>query len=262
MPDRAALNLASLGPAPLETKLYAAAAAGFSAVGLDLQEIQQAGELGVRELRLCELSVAELAGLSGWDSSDRTSRTLALARAETAFELAARLSSSLVIAWPPAEAADPIPLAGAFAELCRLAQPSGVRVGLEFLGGAETVRDVASSWEILQLAEAQNGGLVIDAFQFHRGGSTLDMLEPVPGDKVYFVQLSDAVDLPLRQLQEQHRVYPGSGAIALEPLLAAIQGKGYSGYYSLELRNERYWQEDPLLVAREGLRSLRALNIT
>jgi 2-keto-myo-inositol isomerase len=150
----------------------------------------------------------------------------------------------------------------AFADICRLAEPSGVRVGLEFLGDSENVRDLASAWEIVQLAEAPNGGLVIDTFHFHRGRSTLQMLEPVAGDKIFFVQVSDAVDLPPSELQDRHRVYPGSGAIPLEPLLAAIRNKGYSGYCSLELQNESYWQEDPLLVAREGLRAMRRLEIT
>jgi len=262
MSNRAALNLASLGPAPLDTKLYAASAAGFSAVGLALEEMQEAGELGSRELRLCELSVAELAGLSGWASPDRTSRMVAMAQAETAFELGAALKCSVVIAWPPMEAVDPVVAGGAFAELCRLAEPSGTRVGLEFLADAQTVRDLASAWEIVQLAEAPNGGLVIDTFHFHRSQSTIEMLEPVTGDKIFFLQLSDAVDLPARELQERHRVYPGSGVIPLEPLLAAIQGKGYSGYCSLELHNESYSQEDPLLVAREGLRAMRSLDIT
>jgi len=175
MPDRAALNLASLGPAPLESKLYAAAAAGFRAVGLVREEMQKAGEDGQREVRLSQL---------------------------------------------------------------------------------------AAAWEIIELAEAPNGGLVIDAFHFHRGGSSPEMLVPVTGDKIFLVQISDAVDLPVRDLHDRHRVYPGSGAIPLEPLLSAVRDKGYSSYYSLELHNEGYWQQDPLLVAREGFRAVSRFDLS
>ncbi|UCC69688.1 MAG: sugar phosphate isomerase/epimerase, partial [Armatimonadota bacterium] len=230
MPDRIALNLASLGPAPLETKLYAASAAGFSTVGLILDEMEAAGERGAREITLCDLSVAELAALSGWVAPDHTSRMLAMAHAEATFELAAKLGSFVVIAWPPAGPADPIVVGRAFADICRLAEPSGIPVALEFLGDSESICDLASAWEIVQLAEAPNGGLAIDTFHFHRGRSTLQMLEPVAGDKIFFVQVSDAVDLPPSELQDRHRVYPGSGAIPLDPLLAAIHDKGYSGY--------------------------------
>ena len=262
MPGRAALNLATLGPAPLESKLYAAAAAGFRAVGLVREEMQQAGEDGQRELRLSQLAPAELMGVAGWMAQDRASRAVAMAQAEVAFELAATLGCSVAVAWPPMEAVDSVAAARAFADLCRLAEPFGVRVGLEFLGNSEGVGTLASAWEIVELAEAPNGGLVIDAFHFHRGGSSPEMLEPVTGDRILLVQLSDAVDLPARELHDRHRVYPGSGAIPLEPLLSAVQDKGYSGYYSLELHNEGYWQQDLLLVARECLRAVTRFDLT
>ena len=262
MPDQAALNLATLGPVALEKKLYAAAAAGFSAVGLLREEMERAGGEGAEELRLSELSSAELMGLSGWMDQDHTSRMLALAGAESTFAASAGLGCSVVIAWPPAEPVDPVTAAGAFAELCRLARPFGVRVGLEFLGDSESISHLAAAWEVVEAADTSNGGLVIDTFHFHRGGSTLEMLEPIPGDSIFLVQLSDCADLPLHELQDRHRVYPGFGAIALQPLLAAISNKGYSGYYSLELHNEGYWHEDPLVVAREGLRAIHRLDIT
>lgn len=262
MPDRAALNLASLGPAPLESKLYAAAAAGFRAVGLVRQEMQKAGADGQREVRLSQLAPAELMGISGWMAPDHPSLAVAMAQAETTFELAATLGCSVAIAWPPMEAVDPVAAARAFADLCRLAEPLGVRVGLEFLGNSRGVSTLAAAWEIIELADSPNGGLVIDTFHFHRGGSSPEMLEPVTGNKIFLVQISDAVDLPLRELRDGHRVYPGSGAIPLEPLLAAVREKGYSSYYSLELHNEGYWQQDPLLVAREGFRAVSHFDLS
>jgi len=49
----AALNLATLGPVDLEQKLYAAARAGFAAVGLSREEIGQLERAGViRQARL------------------------------------------------------------------------------------------------------------------------------------------------------------------------------------------------------------------
>jgi len=261
MPDLAALNLITLGPATLEQKLYAAVTAGFPAVGLLWEEMQQAGEPGLQELRLSELAVAELMGLSGWMDHDRTAREVALVEAEKAFELAARVECSVVIAWPSSEPVDLVAAADWFRDLCRPAEPLRVRVGLEFLGACEYVKDLTRAWEIVDAADAPNGGLVIDTFHFHRGGSTFQMFDPVPAEKIFLLQISDCADLPRHELEDRHRVYPGSGVAALEPLLAAVHAKGYSGYYSLELHNEAYWQEDPLIVAREGLRAMRRLDI-
>jgi len=262
MPDRIALNLISLGPADFDARLYAAATAGFAAVGLVWEEIAASPERAAQEIRLADLAVAEVTGIPNWTESTPTAHSLAMVQAEALFEMAADLDCSVVVADPPVEGVEVLPAATAFGDLCRLADRFKVRVGLEFLGPAHSVSTFASAWQIVELADMSNGGLVLDTFHFHRSGCTLEMLESVPAEKVFLVQVSDSVDLPLRELEDRHRVYPGSGVIPLDQLLAALDGKGYSGYYSLELHNEGYWEEDPLVVAREGLRAMHRLDIT
>ena len=261
MASRISLNLATIQPAPLDEKLHAAATAGLRAVGLAWREMAEQGEAGAEAVRFSGLLVSEIASVSGWTDSDRTSRTIALARAEQAFELAANLGCSTVVASPPPGETEAFSIANDFRELCRLAEPFQIKVGLEFIGAFEQINDVASAWEIVELAEAGNGGLAIDTFDFFRGASTLDMLEAVPGEKVCLVQVSDCMELPRHEMENRHRVYPGTGVLPLESLLAIFRDKGYSGYYSLELYNEEYWQESPLVVAREGLRAMRRLDL-
>jgi 4-hydroxyphenylpyruvate dioxygenase len=259
--NRAALNLCTLGPAGLERKLYAASTAGFAAVGIDQAELEAPEERGRQELRLSELAVAELQGVSGWMEPGRTARTVALLQAENAFAAAAEVGAQLVIAWPSDEPIDVTAAATRFADLCRAAEPLGVRVGLEFLGNSQTVATVGAAWEIVEMAEAANGGLVIDTFHFFRGGSSIEMIDELPAERIYLVQVSDAPDLPRTELEDRHRLYPGAGAFELEPLLAAIRAKEYAGYYSLELHNEEYWEEDPIIVATEGFRSMRRMDL-
>jgi sugar phosphate isomerase/epimerase len=259
--SRAALNLCTLGPISLERKLYAASTAGFAAVGINQAGLDWPEERGREELRLSELAVAELGAVAGWMHPGRTARTMALLQAESLFATAAEIGAEVVIAWPSEEPMDMVAAASCFADLCRAAEPFGVRVGLEFLGGSATVSTVAAAWEIVEVAEAANGGLVIDTFHFFRGGSSLDMIEQVPAERIHLVQVSDAPDLPPAELEDSHRLYPGAGALELEPLLAAIRAKEYAGYYSLELHNEEYWEEDPIVVAAEGFRSMRRMDL-
>ena len=261
MANRAALNLATLGAATLEQKFYAASAAGFAAVGLRAGDLDEPEERGREELRLSGLAVAELEAADGWMESSRTARSLAIVQAEHIFATAAEIGASLVVAWPSDEPLEALVAASYFADLCRAAEPFDVRVGLEFLGNSPTVKDLSMAWRIVEMAEMGNGGVVIDSFHFHRGGSTPEMIERIPAEKILLLQVSDTPDLPLRELEDRHRLYPGTGALALEQLLAAVRTKGYSGYYSLELQNEEYWEEDPVVVATEGLRSLRRLGI-
>jgi len=259
MNRRLALNLATLYPASFERKLHAAEAAGFRAVGLLSSEMARGGAAAITELRLSELAVAEIVGVSGWADLDLARRSLALAQAERAFDLAALVQASLVVASPPQAGTESALCAHRFRELCDLALPYRARVGLEFSGSAESVRDVATAWEVVDMAGAANGGLVIDLFHFYKGGSRAEMLEPVPGHRLFLVQLCDCPEMPGYELENRHRVYPGEGAIPLQPLLARLSEKGYDGYLSLELFNEQYWAADPLVVAKDAMRSLRRL---
>ena len=261
MTSRISLNLATIRPASLETKLHAALTAGFRAVGLLWDEMAEGREAALEEVRLSGLTVSEITAITGWMDADCTSRTVALARAEQAFELAANVGCDLVVAHPGEREVEAFSAANDFRKLCRLAEPFRVRVGLESMGNTRHISTAAAAWEIVDLADAGNGGLVIDTFHFFRGGSTLEMLEPIPGSRAYLVQVSDCMELPRHEMENRHRVYPGTGVLPLEPLLAVLREKGYPGYYSLELHNEEYWQESPLVVAREGLRAMRRLDL-
>jgi len=259
--NRAALNLCTLGPGSLERKLYAASSAGFSAVGLCQADLDAPDERGREELRLSELAVAELEGIAGWMAPGRSSRTMALMQAESLFAAAAEIGAQVVVAWPSDDPVESLAAASYFADLCRAAEPFGIRVGLEFVGDSATVRDLATAWQLVEVAEAANGGIILDTFHFFRGGSTIETVEGIPGERILLVQVSDAPPLPLSELEDRHRLYPGTGALALESLLAAIRAKGYSGYYSLEVRNAEYWQEDPMVIASEGFRAMRRMDL-
>ena len=259
MSKRFSLNLATLYPADMEHKLYAAGAAGFRAVGLLLSDLVREGQAALQELRLSQLAVAEIVGVAGWADRDRATRAVAIRRAEEAFELAAKVRAALVVAEAPATPLDDVMLADRFGDLCRVAQPHGVRVGLEFSGAAAQISTLSSAWQVVEAAGMENGGLVIDTFHFYQGESSLEMLDPIPGERILLVQVADCMEMPKHELRNRHRVHPGMGAIAFEPLLAALYEKRYQGYYSLELYNEDYWLEDPIVVAKDGMRSLRHL---
>jgi len=259
MTGKFSLNVATILPADPEQKFYAAGQAGFRAVGLLLGDMAQAGEAGLMELRLSQLAVSELVSLSGWADPDRAARAVALAQAERAFALAQEVRAEVVVASAPTRGESALAISDRFRELCRLADGYAVRIGLEFSGAGEGVKDIASAWTIVDTAGAENGGLVIDTFHYYQGNSRVEMLEPIPGDRIFLVQLADCMEMPRYELENRHRVYPGEGAIPLEPLLAALYEKGYEGYYSVELYNEDYWKEDPRVVARDAMRSLRRL---
>ena len=221
MTGKLSLNLTTLQPADFEQRLYAAGTAGFQAVGLVLDDFLKAGPAGQMELRLSQLAVSEVVGLPSWADPDPggTAACPGAGRGRVPSGAGgARRSGRGRRAG-----------GGAISSGSRRSVPQAVRVadgyllrvGLEFDGTVEQVKDVATAWSIIEMAE-ENGGLVLDTFHYYRGDSTLDMLELVPGERIFLVQLADCLDLPKYELENRHRVYPGAGAMELEPTAGGL----------------------------------------
>lgn len=137
-----------------------------------------------------------------------------------------------------------------FGTLCDLAKPHGLRLCLEFMGTAPQIKDLATAQQMVALAGRSNGGLVIDTFLFHQGGSTLDDLENVPMEYVFNVQLADAKPLPVEQLNMlADRLFPGTGVAPVEEIVSVLTRRGYQGWWTVELFNPEYAEADPYVVA-------------
>jgi len=114
---------------------------------------------------------------------------------------------------------------GHFASTCDLARRYDVACDLENLPmwGVKTVRQ---AWSIVSSADRPNGGIVFDTLHYVRSGSTLDMLEEIPGDRIHCVQLNDG---PLRlpggvTLEENcfDRGWPGTGEFPLITIVRTL----------------------------------------
>jgi sugar phosphate isomerase/epimerase len=263
MAARRALNLITIQRAPLRRQLEVARLAGYDGVGLWVEQTAQVargsgGLQGIRGL-LDEngLVPAELCFVGGWMYPEPGQCEPAHDRARQAFQMAQGLGCECVVACASGGSGDLEDAASDLAGLCALAREFGVKVALEFLGGAQQVKDVATAWRIVDMAGARNGGLLIDTFHFYKGGSQVADLEPIPADCIYLLHVNDCPDMPREELEDRHRSFPGTGIIPLESIAAVVVDKGYRGFFSLELFNEEYWAADPYTVAQEGIRSLK-----
>ena len=257
-----ALNLITIRNAPLAKKIELSRAAGYDGVGLWVDETEEAagssgGLQGIAKLlKDNRLTAAELCFVGGWMYPEEAQRAQAQERAERAFRMAEVLDCECVVACASGGTGELAAAATDFAWLCDLARRFGVRVALEFLGGAQQVKDVRTAWQIVEAVNAPNGGLLIDTFHFYKGGSDLADLEAVTGEKVFLVHVNDCPELPRAEMEDRHRVFPGAGDLPLDAIAAVLLDKGYAGFFSLELFNEDYWEQDPYVVAQEGLRSM------
>jgi sugar phosphate isomerase/epimerase len=129
-----------------------------------------------------------------------------------------------------------------FGALCRGAEARNLRVGLEFIP-TWGIGDLNAAWRIASAVGARNGGYVVDTWHFFRSGSDPDLLDRIPGDKIFAVQVADAaLDYTGRSLLDdslQFRRLPGDGELPLLPLLEMIEKKGVRDFgpevFSVEL---------------------------
>jgi len=145
-----------------------------------------------------------------------------------------------------------------FAELCDLAATIGISLALEFIGWAETIKDIRTALEIVERAGRKNGGIYYDTLQHQLGGSTLRDLEELPTEYIYGVHLADArnLNLPPMEIGRKHRLFPGEGDVPINEIVKILHVKGYRSCFALEIFNDEYMKRPALDVAREGFDSM------
>jgi sugar phosphate isomerase/epimerase len=118
-------------------------------------------------------------------------------------------------------------LAAAFAVVCDRAADFGAQVHLEFTP-ITAITDLAAGWDVVRTADRPNGGLLFDTWHFCKGTPDLDLLERIPGDRIFSVQVADARAVVLDDVRQdtQHRALPGDGVLDLEPILRTLHRIG------------------------------------
>ncbi len=272
MTRRFGLNGATTGPRDLLTDLHAAHDAGYHALELRDPKVQaylQGGgslyalrhELSEAALEVASFNALERATLATGDA-----RQAVLRRCRVLCEWAAALDCRYVVAVPSPSTdtreTDRIAemTVDALRAMAAVAKPYGVRIGFEFLGFATcSVNTLAQARQIVDAVRDPAVGLVLDAFHFYVGGSTVEMLEGLKGEQLFLVHLDDAEDRPRQTLTDANRLLPGDGVIPLRDLAGRLEALGYRGVYSIELFRPEYYEWEPVQLARVALQKMEAL---
>lgn len=227
---------------PLLDRLAPARAAGFAAVsvwpgdmrGLHTDEV-------VSAVKDAGLFVSEIELVTNWmpphaSGESAFGKFLSSMTADRVLPLAVELGASTVsVAELFGLDYDRRLMAKHFGDLCDKAAAHGLRVALEFVptGG---VQGLAEAMEIIDTAGRANGGLMVDAWHFFRSGSSLDQLASLSGNRIYSVQLNDALAAPEADLAQgmMNRLLPGQGELNLKAFMQAIAATGTSAFLGVE----------------------------
>lgn len=254
---------------PLEAKLAAIRAAGFTQVMLNSGELvghpggERAAIDAVRAsgLRVTGFQVLrDFEGLSGHLHANKVDVAKAM------LELCQALGSRVLLACSSVSAhaaGDTALLVKDLQKLALLAVPLGIRIAYEALSWGRYVSRLDEAWQIVEQAGRANLGLCIDSYHALANPEAAGALEDVLARKVFLVQLSDFMWQETRSPEDRietarhYRVFPGEGVHGeqIAALVRWLDELGYRGDYSFEVFNDDYKQLPLAMVAQRARRS-------
>lgn len=262
MPYLPCLNTSTIRPAPLVTKIEAAAAAGFRAIEPWNDDVDAhlaaGGTLAEIQALLAQhgLTVPSMIAIMGFIGNEEPGRDERLAEARRRMQQAKDLGSPFIVASPPLGQADLACCGRDYAELLELGREIGVRPAMEFLGFVEQVNSIALARDIMDRSGDPTATIVIDWFHMVRGDgrdTIFEDLRALRADQIAIVHLDDVpYQKPFSEMTDGDRVYPGDGDIPVDELFAVLKEIGYAGPVSLELFNEELWAQEPFAVVQTG----------
>ena len=249
----------------LETKLAAAAKAGFRAIELfenDLTFFPGTAREARRIAADLGLDIVALQPLRDFEGVPASRRQRNFDRAARKLELARELGApllSLCSSVAEDSLGDVERIAADLAELADMARQHGLRIGYEALSWGRHIKDWTQAWEIVEKAGRENLGIVLDSFHIRVRGADFGPLAALPGDRIALVQVADspALQMDPLSLSRHYRCYPGQGDYPIVDYLDAVARTGYRGPISLEIFNEQFRGASASSIALDGMRALR-----
>lgn len=251
----------------LTATLHACAEAGFDGVEVMEPDLAAASESPEEIRTLCErlgLGIELFQPVRDVEGVEEEVLQDNLRRAEETFHLMRRLGAETVLVCSNAGTAtvdDDARVAEQLGRLADLAAGCGLRVGYEALAWGRFVNDYRHAWELVKRADRPNLGICLDSFHILACGHDPSEIETIPGEKICFLQLADALqlDMDLLSWSRHHRLFPGEGSFELTAFLGHVLRAGYLGPLSLEVFNDTFDQTDVASTAVQARRSLTRL---
>lgn len=248
--------------ASFEERVDAAAAAGYAGIGLRPTHYQKARAAGLSDadmrarLRDAGVELLEIGFVADWwETGEKGSRSQAYE--QVPFRLADTLGGRhvVLISGP---VTDPVAdLAERFAGVCDRASAHGLKVAIEPLPWT-AMHDLGIVGEIVGLADRANGGAVLDAWHYHRGGSTPDMLRALGPERVVTLQLSDGwyerVGTDLEDTFHR-RELAGHGGFGIAGFLRLVKSMGVDCPLGVEVLRDELRALPPAESARLGMQA-------
>ncbi len=154
---------------------------------------------------------------------------------------------------------DLLKVAERYRAVLEVGRQAGIVPQLELWGRSKTLSRLGEVAFVLVESAHSDACTVLDVFHVYRGGSDFAGLRMFNGSALHVFHVNDyPADPPREKATDGDRVYPGDGVAPITQILRDLRSIGFRGFLSLELFNKKYFQQDPLVVARTGLEKMKA----
>ncbi|HLW13315.1 MAG TPA: sugar phosphate isomerase/epimerase [Casimicrobiaceae bacterium] len=256
---------------PLEGKLRAIKAAGFTQVMLNATDIVShpgGEEAAIAAVRASGLRITGFQVLRDFEGLSGHLHAYKVDVAKAMLSMCKALGSKVLLACSSSSAhasGDAALLVRDLRKLATLAVPLGINVAYEALSWGRHVNRLVQSWDLVNEAQRANLGLALDSFHILAHDTDLGVLEEIDPARVFLVQLSDFMWEETRTRDERietarhYRVFPGEGVHSdeLSDMVRRLDAMGYRGDYSFEVFNDDYHQLPLSMVAERARRSVK-----
>nr|WP_242066970.1 TIM barrel protein [Paenibacillus larvae] len=83
----------------------------------------------------------------------------------------------------------------------------------------------------IEAIDQRNVGLLLDTFHWYTNKETEEDLLKLRPDLIVHVHLNDVPDVPVEEVKDNERLYPGEGVIPLSLFLAAFRRSAIKGLF-------------------------------
>ena len=259
-----------LPEAPFAEYVDAAASVGFDAVTISPAMYRRATSREAldpsvmrRMLDDAGVGVTAIEACGDWlpdsDELGRAGPLRSVWRRDQFFDTANELGAACVVAAHLGRGAiDWAAAVDSFGQLCRDADQQGLSIALEFLPFSG-LPDADLAWQLIEAAECENAGLVVDTSHLHRTGG-LATLAAAPIDRIEIVQLADGTQTAPDDLVDEaiaRRIVPGAGEFGIAELIERLDAAGARASVGPEVARPEWSDREPVEVAAELMRATR-----
>ena len=220
-------------------RVQAAARAGFQGIGIwhtDLEHILQYRTLKDMRRILDDngIKYVELEFLCDW-FLDGARKSESDSRKRRLLEASEALHAKHVKVGDFYNSSCPFPkIVESFAALCKEADNYGATIGFEIMGCA-MIDNIKDAIDMVTMAGAKNGGIIIDIYQVANLGMTYQEISSIPLEHLFGVELNDGIMPGNPGHDPANRKFCGEGEYDIQGLINCVENMGYTGPWAVEV---------------------------